>query len=46
MGLDEHLFSLVEKKFTASMNDMLLRQFTKEDITYAIKMMAPKSTRR
>ncbi|KAK5774272.1 hypothetical protein PVK06_042127 [Gossypium arboreum] len=32
VGLDERLFSLVEKKGTDSMNDMLLRQFTEEDV--------------
>ncbi|KAK5842419.1 hypothetical protein PVK06_004772 [Gossypium arboreum] len=41
VGLDEHLFNLVEKKVTDSINDTLLRHFTKEDIAYAIKMMAP-----
>ncbi|KAH1122865.1 hypothetical protein J1N35_006025 [Gossypium stocksii] len=41
MGVDEHLFSLMEKKVTVSLNDILLRQFTEEEITYAIKIMAP-----
>lgn len=31
----------MEKKVTDSMNDTLLRHFTKEDIAYAVKMMAP-----
>ncbi|KAK8271617.1 hypothetical protein V6Z12_D11G273400 [Gossypium hirsutum] len=41
MGSDEHLFALVDKRVTASMNDNLLKQFTDEDIAYAIKSMAP-----
>ncbi|XP_040960314.1 uncharacterized protein [Gossypium hirsutum] len=40
-GSDEHLFSLVEEKVTCSMNERLLRQFTEEDITCAIKSLAP-----
>ncbi|KAK5775716.1 hypothetical protein PVK06_043649 [Gossypium arboreum] len=39
-GADEHLFGLVEKKITMSMNDKLLKQFTEEDIGYAVKSMA------
>ncbi|KAH1064638.1 hypothetical protein J1N35_029625 [Gossypium stocksii] len=41
LGRDEHLFGPVERRVTASMNDMLLRQFTDEEITQAVKMMAP-----
>ncbi|KAA3468552.1 reverse transcriptase [Gossypium australe] len=41
MGSDEHLFGLVEKKVTESMNAALLKQFTEDDIAYAVKMMAP-----
>ncbi|KAH1055129.1 hypothetical protein J1N35_033194 [Gossypium stocksii] len=41
LGKDEHLFGLVERRVTASMNDMLLRQFTEEEITQAVVMMAP-----
>ncbi|XP_052477251.1 uncharacterized protein LOC128032614 [Gossypium raimondii] len=40
-GSDEHLFSLVEEKVTSSMNERLLRQFTEEDIAYAVKSLAP-----
>ncbi|KAA3477129.1 reverse transcriptase [Gossypium australe] len=41
MGLDEHLFSLVEKKVTNCMNESLLKHFTKEDIWNAVKLMPP-----
>ncbi|KAK5846146.1 hypothetical protein PVK06_002417 [Gossypium arboreum] len=41
MGSDESVFGLVEKRVTADMNDFLLQQFIEEDISYAIKMMAP-----
>ncbi|XP_016706908.2 uncharacterized protein [Gossypium hirsutum] len=40
-GSDEHLFCLVEKKVTSSMNERLLRQFTEEDIAYVVKSLAP-----
>lgn len=40
-GSDEHLFSLVEEKVTSSMNERLLRQFTEEDIVYAVKSLTP-----
>ncbi|KAH1120937.1 hypothetical protein J1N35_004097 [Gossypium stocksii] len=38
---DEHVFGLVEKKITDSMNDSLLQRFTEEEIRSAIKMIAP-----
>ncbi|KAH1039054.1 hypothetical protein J1N35_040797 [Gossypium stocksii] len=38
-GDDEHLLGLVEKRITNSMNDELLKPFTKEDITRAVKLM-------
>ncbi|KAA3479975.1 reverse transcriptase [Gossypium australe] len=41
MGSDEHLFGLVEKKVTESMNANLIKQFTEDEIVYAVKMMAP-----
>ncbi|KAK5802172.1 hypothetical protein PVK06_029755 [Gossypium arboreum] len=41
VGSDEHVFGLVEKRVTESMNDTFLKQFTKEDIGAAVKMMAP-----
>ncbi|KAK8286920.1 hypothetical protein V6Z12_D07G023200 [Gossypium hirsutum] len=41
MGSDEHVFELVEKIVTESMNDFLIKQFTEEDIESAVKMMAP-----
>ncbi|KAH1074000.1 hypothetical protein J1N35_026328 [Gossypium stocksii] len=41
MGTDERFFKLVEKRITKSMNDNLLKQFTEEDIGYALKTMAP-----
>ncbi|KAK5832781.1 hypothetical protein PVK06_016584 [Gossypium arboreum] len=40
MGLDEHLFRLMEKRVNDSMNDALLKQFTENDITYVVKIMA------
>ncbi|KAK5793159.1 hypothetical protein PVK06_034297 [Gossypium arboreum] len=44
MGSNEHLFGLVEKRVTDSMNDALLKQFTEDDITYTVKIMAPLKT--
>ncbi|KAA3486163.1 reverse transcriptase [Gossypium australe] len=41
MGSDDHLFSLVEKKVTASMNDYLLKDFTDEDVWNAVNSMSP-----
>ncbi|KAH1032597.1 hypothetical protein J1N35_044771 [Gossypium stocksii] len=41
VGTDERLFGLVEKRVTATMNENLLKQFTEEDIAYAVKTMAP-----
>lgn len=41
VGSDEHVFGLVEKRVTESMNDTLLKLFTEEDIGAAVKMMAP-----
>ncbi|MBA0548825.1 hypothetical protein Golob_019897, partial [Gossypium lobatum] len=41
IGLDEHLFGLVEKKVIDSMNDVLLKKFIEEEIAYAVKLMAP-----
>ncbi|KAH1046178.1 hypothetical protein J1N35_036962 [Gossypium stocksii] len=41
MGSDEHVFGLVEKRVTESMNDIILKQFTEEDTGSAVKMMAP-----
>lgn len=40
MGLDERVFSLMEKRVTNDMNAYLLKQFREEDITYAVKIMA------
>ncbi|KAH1084030.1 hypothetical protein J1N35_023791 [Gossypium stocksii] len=40
MGLDEHVFELVEKRVTDDMNDSLIAQFTVEEIESAIKSMA------
>ncbi|KAH1039746.1 hypothetical protein J1N35_041489 [Gossypium stocksii] len=39
-GDDERLFRLVEKQITRSMNDELLKPFTKEEIEHALKTMA------
>ncbi|KAA3466241.1 putative Transposon TX1 [Gossypium australe] len=39
-GLDEHLFGLVEKRVTASMNESLIKQFSEEDICNAVKSMS------
>ncbi|KAH1033047.1 hypothetical protein J1N35_045221 [Gossypium stocksii] len=41
MGIDECLFGLVEKRVIDSINDNSLKQFTEEDITYAVKKMVP-----
>ncbi|KAA3490037.1 reverse transcriptase [Gossypium australe] len=41
MGLDEHLFSLVDKKVTEGMNDSLLKHFTEEDVWNVVKSMPP-----
>ncbi|KAH1072684.1 hypothetical protein J1N35_025012 [Gossypium stocksii] len=41
VGSDERVFGLVENRVSGSMNDSLLKQFTDEDISSAIKMMAP-----
>ncbi|KAA3485540.1 reverse transcriptase [Gossypium australe] len=38
-GLDEHLFGLVEKRVTASMNVSLIKQFSEENICNAVKSM-------
>ncbi|KAH1047849.1 hypothetical protein J1N35_038633 [Gossypium stocksii] len=40
VGSNEHLFGLAEKRVTDSMSDDLLKQFTEEEIGYAVKMMA------
>ncbi|KAA3480762.1 reverse transcriptase [Gossypium australe] len=41
MGPDEHLLGLVERKVTESMNADLIKQFTEDEIAYAVKMMVP-----
>lgn len=41
IGFDDRLFGLVEKRVTTEMNALLIKQFTEEDITYAVNMMAP-----
>ncbi|KAA3459012.1 reverse transcriptase [Gossypium australe] len=41
VGLHEHLFGLVKRRVTASMNESLLKQFTKEEICQAVKAMPP-----
>ncbi|KAH1065446.1 hypothetical protein J1N35_030433 [Gossypium stocksii] len=41
MGSDDHVFGLVEKKVTESMNESLLKAFSEEEIISAVKMMAP-----
>lgn len=41
IGSDEHVFGLVENRVSGRMNDSLLKQFTEEDISLAIKMMEP-----
>ncbi|KAA3474875.1 reverse transcriptase [Gossypium australe] len=41
MGLDDHLFGPVEEKVNESMNDKLIKQFTADEITNAVKMMSP-----
>ncbi|KAA3469841.1 reverse transcriptase [Gossypium australe] len=38
-GFDKHIFGLVEKRVTASMNESLTKQFTEEDICNAVKTM-------
>ncbi|KAA3453717.1 reverse transcriptase [Gossypium australe] len=40
-GANEHIFELVEKRVTISMNDSLMKQFTEEDIRNAVKSMPP-----
>lgn len=40
VGSDECLFRLVEEKVTESMNEELLKEFTEEEITQAVKQMA------
>ncbi|KAK5794999.1 hypothetical protein PVK06_036253 [Gossypium arboreum] len=40
-GTDERLFELVEKRITADMNEKLLQNFTKEEITQAVKLKEP-----
>ncbi|KAA3468917.1 reverse transcriptase [Gossypium australe] len=44
MGLDDHLFGLVEQKVTESMNANLIKKFTVDEIDHAIKMLAPLHT--
>ncbi|KAA3461612.1 reverse transcriptase [Gossypium australe] len=39
VGYDEHIFYLVEKRVTNSMNGSLSKQFTEEDICNAVKTM-------
>lgn len=39
-GSDERLFGLVERKVTDCMNERLLQQFTDEEITNAVKLLA------
>ncbi|KAK5794825.1 hypothetical protein PVK06_036075 [Gossypium arboreum] len=39
-GDDDHLLRLVEKRITNSMNDKLLKPFTEEEITCAVKSMS------
>ncbi|KAH1083924.1 hypothetical protein J1N35_023685 [Gossypium stocksii] len=41
MGLDDHVFGLVEKKVAESMNESLLKAFLEEEIVSAVKMMEP-----
>ncbi|KAA3472179.1 reverse transcriptase [Gossypium australe] len=38
---EEHLFDLVKRKITASMNEALLKQFTEDEICQAVKEMPP-----
>ncbi|XP_016681365.1 uncharacterized protein [Gossypium hirsutum] len=38
---DEHLFGLVEKRVTDSMNARLVQQFTETDVATAVQSMAP-----
>ncbi|KAA3465168.1 reverse transcriptase [Gossypium australe] len=38
---DEHIFGLVEKRVTASMNESLRKQFTEEEICNTVKSMPP-----
>ncbi|KAH1057123.1 hypothetical protein J1N35_035188 [Gossypium stocksii] len=40
MGSDEHVFGLVEKKVTESMNEFLIKEFSEEEVASAVKMMA------
>lgn len=41
MGSDEHLFGLVEKRVSDSMNARLLQQFTETDVANAVKSTTP-----
>lgn len=41
VGSDEHLFGLVERQITDSMNEKLLHHFTEEDIFNGVQSMAP-----
>ncbi|KAA3467448.1 reverse transcriptase [Gossypium australe] len=41
MGPDDHLFGLMEEKINERMNANLMRHFTDDEITHAVKMMSP-----
>ncbi|KAA3465754.1 reverse transcriptase [Gossypium australe] len=44
MSSYEHLFGLVNKRVSDRMNEYLLKQFTEDDISNAVKSMAPLKT--